>query len=208
MGMHPTQTTQLAESLCAKLCHEMSGPLGTVAGALEMVSDDPETAAESLQLAQDAAFQMVRRLRLLRAAWGGDCGALDATGLAELASGLPPRIQVEPGGLVGKFSPPVARLLVNMLLLAVEALPRGGTISLSGAPDEDVLLLVSGVRAAWPSGLAQALADPSQAPLNDPRQVQVPLTAHLALEAGLRLSLLFPAVSPTMDVAPLLLTTA
>ncbi len=119
MGTNPTQTTHLADTLCAKLCHEMSGPLGTVTGALDMAAEDPQTAAESLQLAQEAASQMVLRLRLLRAAWAGDCGPMDAVDLAALATGLPPRIKVELGGLTGQFTTQAARVLVNMLLLGV-----------------------------------------------------------------------------------------
>jgi histidine phosphotransferase ChpT len=208
MGTNPTQTTQLADSLCAKLCHEMSGPLGTVTGALDMAAEDPETAAESLQLAHEAASQMVLRLRLLRAAWAGECGPMDAADLAKLAAGLPPRVKVELGGLVGQFSTQAARVLINLLLLGMEALPRGGTISLSGAPGQDVLLAVSGAHAAWPSGLASALADPMAARLDDPRQVQAPLVAQLAQAAGLRLSLLFPATGQDAEMAPLLLTAA
>jgi histidine phosphotransferase ChpT len=205
MGTHRTQTTHLAESLCARLCHDMSGPLGTVTGALELASEDPDSAVESLQLAQEAAAQMVLRLRLSRAAWAGDCGPLDAAGLADLATGLPPRVNLEAGGLTGRFAPKIARVLVNMLLLAVDALPRGGTISLSGAPDADVVLMVSGAHAAWPPGLSLALANPLDAALDEPRAVQAPLAALLALEAGLRLSVLFAGNGRTNAVAPLLL---
>ena len=208
MGITPAETTHLAESLCAKLCHDLSGPLGTVAGALEMAADDPESAAESLQLARDASGQMMRRLRLLRAAWGGDCGPLDAAGLMALAGGLPPRITVEAGGLAGQFPAPTARILVNMLLLAVDALPRGGTISLSGAPGDSVVLTVAGPVAAWPADVPAALANPASAATNDPHQIQAPLVAHLALAAGLRLSMLMAASGRTKVAAPLLLTAA
>ena len=205
MGRYPTQTTHLAESLCARLCHEMSGPLGTVTGALELAGEDPDSAAESLQLAHEAAAQLVRRLQLSRAAWAGDCGALDAAGLADLATGLPPRIHLEAGGLTGRFPPKIARILVNMLLLAVDALPRGGAISLSGAPESDVVLIASGPQAAWPAGLALTLANPHEAPLDEPRAVQAPLAALLALDAGLRLSLLLASGGRNNGVAPLLL---
>jgi histidine phosphotransferase ChpT len=209
MGIHPTQTThqgmQLAESLCARLCHDMSGPLGTVTGALELALDDPDSAVESLQLAQEASTQMVMRLRLSRAAWAGDCGPLDASGLAELARGLPARVNLDCAGLTGRFPPQMARVLINMLLLAVDALPRGGTISLSGAPESEVVLTVAGADAAWPAGLPLALTAPHEAKLDEPLAVQAPLAAMLAQAAGLRLSLLFAATGGDNCVAPLLL---
>jgi histidine phosphotransferase ChpT len=208
MGTHPTQTTHLithlAESLCARLCHDLSGPLGTVTGALELAAEDPDSAVDSLHLAREAAVQMVLRLRLSRAAWAGDCGPLDAAGLAELAMGLPSRVLIEVRALTGRFSPEVARVLVNMLLLAVDALPRGGTVSLSGTPESEVVLMVSGAHAAWPPWLPSALTNPLDAPLDEPRAVQAPLAALLAQAAGLRLSLLF-AGGRDNAVAPLLL---
>lgn len=202
-----TLATQLADSVCARLCHELASPLGTLMGALELAIEEPGSAAEALPLASEAATQMVMRLRLLRAAWGGDCGALDAAALAQLAAGLPPRVRTEMEGLTGQFPAPVARVLVNMLLLAVEALPRGGTVSLRGGPGDDVMLMASGMHAAWPPGLALALADPA-APVDDPRGVQAPLAAHLARAAGLRLSLAPIAAASSQTVAPLLLGAA
>lgn len=207
LAQHTSRITQLADTLCARLCHDLSGPLGTVAGAVEMAIEDPAAATEPLSLAQDAAGQMIARLRLMRAAWTGDCGALDAATLAGLAVGLSPRVSVDLDRLAGQFPSAQARILVNLLLLAMDALPRGGTISLAGTAGGDVMLMATGVHAAWPPGLPLALADPAAADWNDPRNVQAPLTAHLAREAGLRLALLFAPGSGT-GLAPLLLTAA
>ena len=208
MGADPSPITRLADCLCARLCHEMSGPLGTTAGVLELALEDPQHAAESIQLAWEAAAEMVARLRLLRAAWAGDCGPMDAAMLAALAGAGRPRIRLELGGLAGMFPAPMARVLLNMLLLATEALPQGGTIRLDGAAGQDVALMVTGTRAAWPPGLAAALLDPLAAPLEDPRTVLAPLVALLALQAGLRLRLLFPGGGGGGAAAPLLLTIA
>ena len=198
----------LSDSLCARLCHELAGPLGTLTGALDLAAEDPSAAAESLDIAAQAAAQMVQRIRLLRAAWGGDCGAMSADALGELAAGLPPRVRVELGGLTGEFAAPAARVLVNLLLLGVEALPRGGAITLRGTAGGEVLLQVTGSPARWPPGLASALADPAAAALDDPRGVQGPLAARLARMAGLRLSLLLPAGGAEAGAAPLLLAAA
>ena len=205
MGADGQQVTRLAECLCARLCHEMSGGLGTVAGTLDMALHDPAP-GEALALAHEAAAEMVDRLRLLRAAWAGDCGAMDAGLLGSLLAGIPAHVRVELDGLGGTFDGPVARVLLNMLLLGIEALPRGGTIRLAGVAGGDVALTVTGNKAAWPAGLALALADPLAAPLDDPRTVVGPLTAQLAQAAGLRLALLFPAGDGGGAAPPLLLT--
>ncbi len=197
--------SQLADALCARLCHDLASPLGTLMNALELMADDPAAAADALALASEAALGMGRRLKLLRAAWAGDCGPLDAAGLADLALGLPPRVRAELGGLhPGEHDGAAARVLVNLLLLGAEALPRGGAVSLSGQPGGDILVMVQGASAAWPAALWAALADPAAGAF-EPRHVQPPLVAMLARAAGLRLSVLMPAGSGSSAAPPLLL---
>ncbi len=174
----------LADALCARLCHDIAGPLGTLIGSLELAAEDAEAAAEALPLAGEVAAAMGARLRLLRAAWTTDCGTLGADGLARLAGGLPDRVRVDLSALgAGPFAPPVARLLLNVLLLAVESLPRGGTVALAGAPGGPMAATLAGPSAAWPAALAQ----PGR-PIDDPRTVQPPLCTLLAAAAGFRLS--------------------
>jgi histidine phosphotransferase ChpT len=207
--MDDSLATRLADALCARVCHDLAGPLGTLIGTLELAAGDPGAVAEALPLASETATLMGRRLQLLRAAWAGDCGPMTAYALVALAAGLPPRVRTELKGLdEGEYPAPVARVLVNMLLLGAEALPRGGTISLSGSPDRDVLLTADGKDAAWPPGTMQALLDPRTAPLDNPGAVLAPLVGHLAHAAGLRVSVLMSANPGATGPAPLLLTIA
>ncbi len=175
-------------------------------GTLEVAAESPEAAAEALPLAGETTATVGQQLRLLRAAWGGADGAMDAAALASLAAGLPPRVQVVLDGLApAPFPAPVARVLLNLLLLGAEALPRGGTVMLSGAPGADVLVTLDGPGAAWPPGLAAALAGPAVPP-DGPRAVLTPLLAMLVRAAGLRLSLLMPGGPSAAGAPPLLLS--
>ncbi len=202
----PHPCLSLADALCARLCHDLSSPLGTLMGAIEMVTEDVDCVPEALPLARDAAAAMGARLRLLRAAWSGDCGPLNAAQLAELALGLPSRVRTELGGLRGDFPLPTSRVLVNLLLLGGEALPRGGVVALSGQPGGDVMATVEGPIAAWPAAFAVCLVGGKLA-FDDPRLVQAPLVVLLARAAGLRLSLLLAPGAP-VPAPPLLLTAA
>lgn len=185
-GLH---SLRLADALCARLCHDLASPLGTLMGALEMVAEDPSAAEDAIPIANETAVALAARLRLLRAAWGGDCGPMGPTELLQLAQGLPPRVRVDLQGLRGDaFDAPLSRILLNLLLLAVEALPRGGVISLAG-DDGSIAVSVEGKAAGWPAGLAQALAEPHGVALDNPRAVQPPVTAILAQAAGHRLSM-------------------
>jgi hypothetical protein len=98
-------------------------------------------------------------------------------------------------------------VVLNLLLLAAEALRGGGTLRLSGAPDGELLIRIDGPRAAWPAGLAACLADEEAAwaALDDPRALQAPLTALIARQAGVRLSMLLPS-GIAGGVPPLLLS--
>ena len=186
---------RLGELICARLCHDLSGLVGTLSGALDLVDGVPEDATEALDLARMAAAQLVRRLRLYRAAWGPDGGPLRPEHLLRLAAGVQGahRISVSADGLTQEAELPaaVARVTLNMILLGAESLPRGGEIHIAGDPG-DLFLRITGPGAAWPPGTAGCLANQAAATsaLTTASALQMPLTALLAHGLGLRLSFL------------------
>jgi histidine phosphotransferase ChpT len=197
---------RLADALCARLCHDLASPLGTLMNALELAVEDPESLEDALPLANETAVEMAARLRLLRAAWAGDCGPQSRAQLEDLATGLPPRVKVDLSDLPDtSFDGPLARTLINLLLLGSEALPRGGVIALAGSGSGEILLTISGRAASWPAGLPQAMIDPMSVSLDNPRAVQSPITVILARDAGRRLSILMTPNSDPNAAPPLLL---
>jgi histidine phosphotransferase ChpT len=193
-----SETLRLVELMCARLCHELSGLAGTLGGVIDLAAEEAPAAAESLAVGHDAASELVQRLKLLRAAWGPDDGPLALAELLALARGRPNarRVAIDasalPPGTV--FVPPAGRMALNLLLLASESLPGGGTVSLAGSA-QDLFIAIAGPRAAWPANLAGCLADEAAAfaALTGARTLQMPLTALLAHGLGLRLSMLVAA---------------
>jgi histidine phosphotransferase ChpT len=188
---------RLAELVCARVCHDLSGLLGSLVGVLELAAEDAP-GSEALALAGTTAGEMRRRLDLLRAAWAGDGEDLDLARLRALATALPgQRITLELSGLPSDtvFGPRAGRLVLNLLLLAAEALPVGGCLALTGSPAADLVATIAGPRAGWPASLAACLSDPTAAgdALTGPRALQAPLLALLAHEYGVRLALLASA---------------
>jgi histidine phosphotransferase ChpT len=192
------------DNICARICHDLSGTLGTLSGALECVAEMADNEDDALRLASDAAGALMARLRLLRAAWSGPEGDLTPQDLSELLQGLSrrDRLRIDVSALRPHALPAVAaRLLLNVLMLAAEALPVGGTITVRQAPADDaagdfaIVTLISGVRAAWPAGLATCLADPADIAIQlaADRRLQAPLTALLARSSHLSLQFLFGA---------------
>ena len=91
-----SESLRLAELLCARLCHDLSGPLGALIGILEIAREE-QPDSETLALAEDTADELVQRLKLLRAAWGQDGDDMDVGPAARLR-GLPVE---QPAGAAG-----------------------------------------------------------------------------------------------------------
>jgi histidine phosphotransferase ChpT len=179
----------LAQAVCTRLCHDLGGPTGAMAGALELLEGAQDDAAE---VARDAARIIDRRLRFWRAAVGGAAGDLDAPTIAQLAEGLTlgRRATVDLDGLApGCLVPPaVAQPLLLAMLIGVEALPRGGALRVAGSAAEGLTLWPDGPSAAWPPGLPAVVAG-QPAPIN-PRAVALPLLAVTAAVGRVRLELM------------------
>jgi histidine phosphotransferase ChpT len=187
------QGFRLAQLIAARICHDLGGPVGTVEGALSLLGAGSD---EAMAVAREGTATLRLRLTLFRAAWGDGLG--DAT-LAELlalldgqVAGGRARVAVAAGLSPGTaFAAPVAQLALNAVLLAGDALPRGGVVLLGGDPSSVLMVRPEGEGAAWPAGLAAALAagglDPGRAV--DPRAVRAPALAALAADLGVPLAL-------------------
>ncbi len=209
-----SERLRLAELLCARLCHDLSGPLGALIGVLEVARD--ETAdSEMLGVAENTAVEVAQRLKLLRAAWGQDGDEMDVAQLSGFADSLfaSRRVQLDLEGLEedALFPPEIARIVLNLLLLAAESLPGGGIVAMAGSPSDSILVTIAGPRAAWPTGLGTWLTDEAaafEAVIANARSLQGPLTALLARGRGFRLSMPVPAgpMSEAEFAPPLLLS--
>jgi histidine phosphotransferase ChpT len=191
-------TTRLVELICARLCHDLGGLIGTVGNALDMVAEDIGGENEVVAFAASAAKALTQRLRLMRTAWGADTDALALPALIGLVS---PPLAVRRIGLDVRAMPPdcvfppaIGRVVLNLIVLAGDCLPKGGTIVLLGEP-ADLLIRIDGPGAAWPPGFAGCMHDEAAAlaALTSARTVQMPLTVLFALSRGLKLS---PVLGP------------
>ncbi len=209
--MRMGDTLLLAELLIARACHDVGGLAGTLTATLELALEEGNRAGASLAAAVETATELVRRVRLLRTAWGPTEAGLDVGSLHELARGAPTaqRIRLDTTALPPDrvFSPALSRLLLNLTLLGGEFLPRGGTLALAEAGEGALVATLAGRGAAWPDGFAAALADEAVAwaGLTGPRNLAGPMLALLARRLDFRLSLLLSARSRRPRPAPLLI---
>jgi histidine phosphotransferase ChpT len=190
----PPDPLRLPAALAARICHDIAGPLGSLAGTLDMLAEDGDP--EALALARESAAVLSARLRLLRAAWAGEVEVPGTRVMQALVPGLPNaerlRVTLE---LDPVMAPALRRLGLNLLLLGTAALPRGGDITLQGH-DGGLRLRVDGRNAAWPPALAAcahegaSAAEASALASADPRGLAVPMACLLAAAQGLRITLL------------------
>ncbi len=172
--MEQTDALSLAGMVCARVCHDLAGTLGALAGMLDMVAESPDP--EALALAQDCARELAARLRLLRAAWGAETEVED---LASLLPGLPGAAKLTVNLDGAALDDDAARQFAACLLLvAAGALPLGGSIWLRGSGAR-LSLRVEGRRAAWPAGLPDTRQGPVQ-----PRGVAVAMARLRAQSLG------------------------
>ena len=190
---------KLAELLCARLCHDLAGPIGAVATGAELLGDEGlgGMAAEALALLEASAASAGVRLRFMRLALGGIAGPQSDGALQDLASaflagtGAADSIRLDwkiscPNGWTGIK----AKILVNLLLLARDSLPRGGQITVNQGADGAIEVVAKGVNAR-PGDSADALNARNTNELA-PRAIQGYYAAQFAAAEGLKI-LVFPA---------------
>lgn len=202
-----SEETRLARSLCERMCHDLSGLVGTLANLLTLAQESPGDSVEIVAVAGDAAMALAARLRLLRGAWVGLTAPLHEDALRALLPGLPgaERLTLDAAGIAFPLPPVLAQTVLNLLLVAAQALPWGGGIVLRAqqggrAMDGCLVLSIAGRGAAWPPGFAACVADPQLALATacaaGSSDLQPPLAAALAHGVGVRLSWLLAGPAP------------
>jgi histidine phosphotransferase ChpT len=182
---------QLAELLCARICHDLSGPVGAAAAGAELFEDmDAAPDPETLNLVAGAAAGAASRLKFFRAALGPAASAPQASRalrdliegyLATQVSAASPGIALAWPELPTALDGASARLLLNLLLLAKDALPRGGRIAVDMS-DGRPRVVARGEPAALSDEARQVLVDGH--PATGPRGAQAQFARILAERLG------------------------
>jgi hypothetical protein len=85
-------------------------------------------------------------------------------------------------------------VLLNLLVVAVEAVAGEGIVAVRQAASGDVLVLIEGPRAAWPVGFAALLTDQAAALSAvleaEASALQAPLSALISHASGIRVRVL------------------
>lgn len=137
-GMELMIDMRVAELLASRLCHDLVGPIGAVNNGMELMQDESfGMVDDAMTLATKSAEQASSLLQFYRLAYGmagrrhgGDFGPVRELAASFLTYS---KSQLDwPSGPVPEGLPDGAsKMLLNLIALAAEALPRGGTVGVA-----------------------------------------------------------------------------
>lgn len=125
----------LSALLCARICHDLISPVGALSTAIEILDDESNADMhdDALDLIRNSSKQANAKLKFLRLAFGasgsapGIIGASDIQALAAdmFAQG---KAELKWDMQEAGIEKGQARLLLNMVMIGVQAIPRGGEV--------------------------------------------------------------------------------
>jgi histidine phosphotransferase ChpT len=204
----------LASLLCSRLCHDLMSPVGALNNGIELLGDetDPEMREKCLELLADSARASANKLKFFRLAFGAAGGFGDAVDTHEAQAALEgvfgPERRIELGWVVseGKLPKGAVKLLLNLALLAGDALVRGGRLDV-GAETQDgeieLAVRAEGQRILLDPVLRDTLANGVTGGTVEPRAAGAWLAHSLCAEAGGTIKLSDPSSDVLMIGAAL-----
>src|SRR5271169_3971890 len=190
LTMTVTLDLRLLALLSARLCHELSAPIGAVGNGVELLGEnDPDFSSEAWALVQDNARRAANQLRFYRFCYGfgGDAavtGPAPGELAAELFAGTP--IVCDYTERVRALPLDWQKLGCNLLLVGAEALVRGGRLVLDTALTGLQLEVVGESAALAPGQVAPLRLETSVGEVTS-RTVQAYFSGLLARALGSRL---------------------
>lgn len=144
------EPSRLAALIASRICHDLISPVATVNSALEMMNDtgDPDLKVQAEQLLHNSASHATARLQFLRYAFGSAGLSNSSADRHEMRKVIEQYMQSQKPELewdidTPHFSYSHARVLMNIVLLAIKSIPRGGTVSLKSFNDGNALTIVA-----------------------------------------------------------------
>lgn len=191
------EALDLAALLCSRVCHDVISPVGAIANGLEVLESekDPDMRGFAMDLIKKSTGVASARLQFCRLAFGaaGSAGASIDTGDAEsVARNLfaDEKTRLQWNATRALLPKNKVKLILNLVLLAGQAIPRGGIISvdLDGHESEMTFTITAKgtnakLQSHWPHLLA---AEPEGSV--DAHGIQAYYTGLVAKEAHLALT--------------------
>ena len=198
MSESSIEALDLAALLCSRVCHDLISPVGAIVNGLEVLEEekDESTKEFALDLIKRSAATASAKLQFCRIAFGaaGSAGAQIDLGDAEkIARGFleDDKTKIDwnlPRALLAKNR---VKLLLNMLVIAGQAIPRGGKVTVDpiGAGDNlGFKVSAAGTNAKIPPAVPPLLTGELGGETVDAHRIQPFYAGLLAKACGLKVT--------------------
>ncbi|GAB5506712.1 MAG: histidine phosphotransferase [Rhizobiaceae bacterium] len=188
--------SELAALLCSRVCHDIISPVGAINNGLELL-DEGGADEDAMQLIRASAVNASARLQYARLAFGaaGSAGMQIDTGDAQnVATAFirNEKPELEWNGVRALLPKNKVKLLLNLLLIANGAIPRGGKITVNLEDLETApkfTLTATGPMVRVPPKFLELHSGAKPEEPIDAHAVQPYYTLLLAQEAGMTVSI-------------------
>jgi histidine phosphotransferase ChpT len=185
------ENTKLTALVASRICHDMVEPMSAIIQGLEMIKDgDGKADPDALNLLDHGVGKAWAKLEFFRFAMAGAMAEGDST-IEEGKAVAEKLYSVLKADLVWSvpnvaMPRPAVRVIVNLLLIANECLPRGGKVEITAPKQGEVIVTATGPRAKLKEATLQALSGEGQELTG--HTIQPTLTGLLARQGGVELS--------------------
>lgn len=205
---------RMAELLCTRLCHDLTGPIGAVHNGAEFLNEEGAgVQSQVTDLIISSAHSAVARLQFYRVAYGQvkDQGEAPLAERKKMAADFFsdskitldwPDSHTDASGV--SVSLKMLRLIYNLLIVASSALIRGGTIAVRIGQNEEgarhVQVRATAAMVKWEAHTTTILTTDVGVEHADSKTVQAFLTRRLCDELGAELHIFTAEQEVQLDI--------
>ncbi len=201
----------LAALLCSRVCHDVISPVGAIVNGIELYdSGDASMKEFSIDLVRKSSRQASARLQFARIAFGaaGSAGAMIDTGdAANVAKAFFSDEKVSltwdcPRALLPKNQ---VKLLLNLLMIAAQAIPRGGVLAVSGTVTGEqgaFRIVATGPNARLPQNAQELMGGSAPGGTVDAHHIQPFYAGQIARAAGMGVAFAIEGDTVTIAADP------
>jgi len=198
MADYSIDPLELAALVASRVCHDLISPVGAIVNGLEVLDEEHDASMRefAMDLVQKSARQASAKLQFARLAFGASGGAGSEIDMVEAGRCAGALMEREKADLNWSVAAPMlpksqAKLLLNLLLVALNSVARGGRISVEAdrTGEETVLRITAdGDRAKLPAGVREILTEGALPNPLDAHAIQPLYAAMIAKDAGLAIT--------------------
>jgi histidine phosphotransferase ChpT len=190
------EALDLAALLCSRVCHDLISPVGAIVNGLEVLEEEKDEATKefALDLIKKSAGNASAKLQFCRIAFGaaGSAGAqIDLGDAQTIARGFFEDDKTKlawnlPRALLPKNR---VKLLLNMLVIAGQAIPRGGKLTVDPIGSGESMgfkISAAGTNAKVPPAVPSLLAGEGGSEGLDAHRIQPFYAGLLAKACGVK----------------------